>query len=132
ITCWFFASTALIIGARRIPTDVDTIAILLDILKALVLGSIGYVITLFVLGALLSFFYLPVPRLAVAAVLYMASISVYILYESDSGISFSFIAGLSSSVVAIVIGYGCHSLYKHLPLKLNMALLIFLVVLGGG
>ncbi|HLQ97014.1 MAG TPA: hypothetical protein VK108_11690 [Pseudogracilibacillus sp.] len=132
ITCWFFASTALIIGARGIPTGVDTIAILLDILKALVLGSIGYVITLFVLGALLSFFYLPVPRLAVAAVLYMASISVYILYESDSGISFSFIAGLSYSVVAIVIGYGCYSLYKHLPLQLNMALLIFLVVLGGG
>lgn len=131
VTFWMTTCIALIVGALGIPTGIGGKALFLDILAAIALGSISYIIIIPITAALLSFLYLPVPRLATAGLLLSGTVSVYVLIESNSGTLFSFIAGMSYCIVCIAIGYFGHKLYRTMSLRFNLLLLLCLFLIGG-
>src|SRR5699024_5399673 len=100
----------------------------IDIGKAITMNSFLFIIGTFMLGAIFSFIYLPLPRLTLGSFIYTVIISVAILLLDSSGTLFSYIIGIAYSLAAVFVGL----FFILFVYKRNARIIMLAVLLAGG
>ncbi|WP_138418749.1 alpha/beta hydrolase family protein [Aquibacillus sediminis] len=95
--------TASVIQAVGHPTGATLHAHLTNIAREVSTNGMYFVIWTTGVGALLSFLYIPLPRLFVGSFSYTIYLSATLLIEEESGTLFSYIVGVGYSIVTIVV-----------------------------
>src|SRR5699024_12685885 len=94
-----------IIVAVSNPAGTTLFSHLLNMGKMIAINGILFVSWTFIVGALLSFIYLPVPRLFLASFGYLFTATVTILIIVLSGTLFSILIGMIYSLFTLGIGF---------------------------
>lgn len=102
----FFIATMMtaIVVAIGNPTGASLYSHVINISKAMAINGLAYLVWTAVIGALLSFMFVPLPRLFLGSLSYTICSSILVLQESSSGKLFSYIVGIGYSLIAIVLG----------------------------
>lgn len=85
------------------PTGVGFFSHFTNIGKVLVINGVLIVMWTFLMSAILSFLYIPLPRILLASLSYTIFASIFVLIYEDSGILFSIIIGISYSLLSFLI-----------------------------
>ncbi|MCT2537066.1 hypothetical protein NC661_06155 [Aquibacillus koreensis] len=101
---WFATTVASMMEAIGNPTGASTFTQLTDIGKAVGLNGLYFLGATIIIGILLAFLYVPLPRLLLGSFAYTIYSSVRILIDDKSGKVFSYIAGIGYSLVCLLIG----------------------------
>src|SRR5699024_8293057 len=110
-TSWFLLSFLMattflaIIVAVSNPAGTTLFSHLLNMGKMIAINVILFTIWTFIIGALFSFIYLPVPRLFLASFSYLITATVTILIIAESGTLFSILIGIIYSLIALSLGF---------------------------
>src|SRR5699024_1220512 len=83
-----------IITATGLPTCPGFYSRLLDVLLAIGLNVVGFVLFIAIISIFLSLLFIPLPRLLVSAIIYNGLLFGIILYEANAGMSFSVFIGV--------------------------------------
>ncbi|GGA71264.1 alpha/beta hydrolase family protein [Ornithinibacillus halotolerans] len=127
-TKWFMLSfyiTSLfvaIIYAIGNPTGVSLFAHVTNIGKLVLLHGITYCIWTLIISAILSFLYIPFPRLLLSSFSYLMFASVIVFIIEDSGVVFAFTFGISYSLLCLLFTLLLLLLFKK---RFIMNLVIF-------
>lgn len=123
-----FASSVHAIGN---PTGANIGSRILDIGKYAGLNSLLFVIATLLLGAIFSFLYIPLPRLALSSFLYTSAVQVAVLRAASSGKLFSYVIGIGFSAGILVIGLIIILLMRRRPGRLSLMAIFFVAAAGG-
>src|SRR5690625_3461927 len=138
-TSWFLLSFLMattflaIIVAVSNPAGTTLFSHLLNMGKMIAINGILFVSWTFIVGALLSFLYLPVPRLFLASFGYLFTATVTILIIAQSGTLFSILIGMLYSLFALGIGFLFILLaHRNVRKQTKSALIMIPLILGAG
>src|SRR5690625_5056862 len=122
-----------IIVAVSNPAGTTLFSHLLNMGKMIAINVILFTIWTFIIGALFSFIYLPVPRLFLASFSYLFTATVTILVIAESGTLFSILIGILYSLIALGIGYFFILLaHRNVTKQTKSALIMIPLILGVG
>ncbi|GGM26195.1 hypothetical protein GCM10011351_09790 [Paraliobacillus quinghaiensis] len=100
----FMATTiASIIEALGNPTGVGFVSRYMDIWKAVSINGLYFLLWTVIIGVFLSLIYLPLPRLFLGSISYAIYSSIVMLLNENSGEVFSYIVGVSYSIVSLLV-----------------------------
>src|SRR5699024_7327013 len=88
-----------------LPTGPGFYSRLLDVLLAIGLNVLGFVLFIAIISIFLSLLFIPLPRLLVSAIIYNCLLFGIILYEANAGMSFSVFIGVMTTSMSLGLGY---------------------------
>src|SRR5699024_958432 len=83
LTAFIIANVIAIITAIGLPTGPEFYSSLLDVLLAISLNVLGFVLFVAIISIFLSLLFIPLPRLLVSAIIYNGLLFGIILYEAN-------------------------------------------------
>ena len=105
LTAFIIANVIAIITAIGLPTGPGFYSRLLDVLLAISLNVLGFVLFVAIISIFLSLLFIPLPRLLVSAIIYNGLLFGIILYEANAGMSFSIFIGVITTSLSLGLGY---------------------------
>src|SRR5690625_4056336 len=124
LTAFIIANVIAIITAIGLPTGPGFYSRLLDVLLAISLNVLGFVLFVAIISIFLSLLFIPLPRLLVSAIIYNGLLFGIILYEANAGMSFSIFIGVITTSLSLVLGYLLIYLIK---IKMKKSVLFLLI-----
>src|SRR5699024_6877687 len=94
-----------IITAIGLPTGPGFYSRLLDVLLAISLNVLGFVLFVAIISIFLSLLFIPLPRLLVSAIIYNGLVFGIIVYEANAGMRFSIFMGVITTSLSLGLGY---------------------------
>src|SRR5699024_6734587 len=94
LTAFIIANVIAIITTIGLPTGSGYYSRILDVLLAISLNVLGFVLFVAIIFIFLSLLFIPLPRLLVSAIIYNGLLFGIILYEVNAGMSISIFIGV--------------------------------------